>query len=293
MGYQPRIRSPKRANDEFKKPFREKKKNKKRFNRRIGRPITREKHAETEQEVSEITLKRLHTLGNQRFGSSPFSEHFDRWLTNVTAVLSEFESKPNMNVDDEFVKERTETLLTIMHQLESRRRKEASINQEMRNLSDVQNHLKQINSDYAGATKTIKCRKNKETKRLYSCLNHLKKDQDNLIRMKTGFFHCISRKEKEQKEIEINQKINDKQRELEFVILNYNTEQNRLREEYERKIEPVLNQKKFFQKRIEELDDDGSLEERWFACEVLLDALNTFLQRKASQSHNSLEADTS
>ena len=291
MGYQPRIRSPKRAIREYKKPFREKRKVRKQVSRRVGGRTSEEKHALTGQEISEVTLKRLHTLGSQRFGSSPFSEHFDRWLSNLTDVLCEFESYPNMNVDEEFVKERSETLSFIKFQLEGRSRKEASIDKEMRNLSDVRNRLKQINTEYANITRTIKLRKNKEVKRLQSVLNRLKRDQDNLIRMKTGFFRGISRKEKEKKEIEIDLELEDKERELELVILNYNAELKGLREEYVRKLEPVAEQKKLFQKKIEDLDDDGSLEERWFACEALIDALNAFLQRKAAQAHDSLEAD--
>ena len=88
MGYQPRMKSPKEYDSRIqKKPLREKRKDRKRIHRHIGRPIMEEKHTATEREVSEVTLKRLHTLGIQKFGSSPFSEHFDRWLTNVTVVL--------------------------------------------------------------------------------------------------------------------------------------------------------------------------------------------------------------
>ena len=72
----------------------------------------------TEREVSELTLKQLHTLGSQKFGSSPFSEHFDRWLTNVTVVLDEFKSHPNIGVDDQFVNECAQTLSSIKNQLE-------------------------------------------------------------------------------------------------------------------------------------------------------------------------------
>ena len=104
MGYQPRIKSRRGEIHEYRKPLREKGKYRKRIHRRLGRPVQEEKHTATEREISEETLKRLHTLGSQKFGSSPFTEHFNRWLTNVAAVLGEFESHPNISVDDQFRK---------------------------------------------------------------------------------------------------------------------------------------------------------------------------------------------
>ena len=291
MGYQPRIRSPKRASGDFKKSLRERRRDKKHLQKHGDRSIIEEKHVITEQELSEVTLKRLHTLGNQRFGSSPFSEHFDRWLSTVAAVLYEFESYPNLSLDDQYVMERSDALSSIKQQLEEKRRKEACIDQETKNLSDAKNRLKQINTEYSSKIKAIKIRKNSEIKRLNSIINHLEREQDSIIQLKTGFFRGISRKEKERREIEVSQQLNDKQRELELVILNFIAEQRLLREEYERKREPELAHIKFFQKKVADLETDGSLEERWFACEALVDAVNTFLQRKAVKSRNSLKAD--
>ena len=288
MGYQPRIKKPKGAIHEYKKPLREKRKDRKRIRRGIGRPIQEEKHTATEREISEGTLKRLHTLGSQKFGSSPFSEHFDRWLTNVAAVLAEFESYPNMSIDDQFIRERSQALSVIKRQFENRRRREASLNQEVRNLSDSRSRLEQINTEYVTTATAIRGRKNSEIKRLNSAINRLKKEQERIIQMKTGFFHGISRKDREQREIAIADELSDKQRELELIMLDFNAQQKNLRSEYERKREPVHEQITIFQKRVEDLEEDGSLEERWFACEALIDAVNGFLQRKADPATNSL-----
>ena len=134
---------------DVKKPLRGKRKDRKRINRGNAKPINEEKHEATEREVSELTLKQLHTLGTQKFGSSPFSEHFDRWLTNVTTVLNEFKSHPNMSVDDQFMEECVQTLSNIKQQLEVIDRKETALNQELNNQSDWRSRLKQINKEYA------------------------------------------------------------------------------------------------------------------------------------------------
>ena len=118
MGFQSRKKSPKGAIHQYRKNLREKRKNRKNVHRNVGRPIEMEERlSATEREISEVTLTRLHTLGSQKFGSSPYSEHFDRWLTNVTAVLAEFESNPNVGIDDQFEQECTQTIDTIKQQL--------------------------------------------------------------------------------------------------------------------------------------------------------------------------------
>jgi hypothetical protein len=207
---------------------------------------------------------------------------------NVTAVLDEFESHPNINVDNEFVRERSQTFSTIKVQLENLSRKEAPIDQELKKQSDWRNRLTQINKENATLTSAIRSQRNREIKRLNGIINRLKKDQDNVIRMKTGFFRGISRKDREQKEKTIVQELNNRQTELELVMLDFTSKQKELQAEYDRKKEPVMEQIKKFHKIIQNLEMDGSLEERWFACETLIDALNSFLQRKASQSSERL-----
>jgi hypothetical protein len=283
MGYQPRKKSPKGAIHGYKKPLREKRKDRKRVRRGNSKQIMEETPFATEREVSELTLKQLHTLGSQKFGSSPFSEHFDRWLTNVTAVLDEFKSHPNIGADDQFLKECAQTLSNIEQHLENIRHKETALDQELNSLSDWRSRLKQINKEYATLTGAIKVQRNREIKSLYCVINRLQREQDEVIRMKTGFFRGISKKNRERKEIVVVKELNDKQTELELVMLDFSAKQKKLRSEYDRKREPVMEEIKKFRKIIQTMETDSSLEERWFACEALIDAINSFLQRKAAQ----------
>jgi hypothetical protein len=283
MGYQPHVKSPKRPIHQYRKTFREKVKDRKRIRRHADRSSLEEKPVTTEKEVLDVTLKQLHTLGNQKFGSSPFSQHFDRWLTDVEIVLSEFESHPNISLDDQFLRERSQTISIIKQQLEDRRLNEASLEQEIRKLSDSTKSIEQINTEYVSTTMELKTRKNREIKSLQRILESLEKEQTKVIRMKTGFFRGISRKDREQKEIEVTQKIDTKQREFELVVQDFNAKQKKVRNEYERKREPVLEQIKKFKKVFQNLETDGSLEERWFACESFVDSVISFLQRKATE----------
>ncbi|MCL2358320.1 hypothetical protein [Candidatus Bathycorpusculum sp.] len=287
MGYQPRIKSPRNTIRQHKKYLREKDKTKRGSHRRYSRQDADAKPIVTAAEFAEITLKRLHTLGAQKFGSSPFSEHFNRWIANVEVVLDEFEVYYSVCVDEQFRGECVEALNIVRSQLEERRQKEAIAEQETKNLHYCRNLLKQINIEYAVAINALKTQKKNEIKRLNSIIDQLKNDQDKIIRIKTGFWRGISKKEREQKELVVIDALNEKQTELELVVLNFKEQQKTLREQFEHKREPIQKQMQIFQKKVQAAEIDCSLEERWFACETLTDALNGLLQRKAVDTMDS------
>ena len=282
MGYQPRKKLSRDAIHEYRKSLQEKSKNRKRIRDSHGSLPAEKAQILTEKEISEATLRRLHTLGSQKFGSSPFSEHFNRWLTNVSIVLDEFQTHPDIKVDKQFVTECTQTLSTIGAQLKERRRQETSLHQELKNLAYCRERLNQINSEYAAIASKIRGQKNKDIRRINSSINRLKEEQEEVIRMKTGLFRSVSKKEREQKEIVLVEELNNKQTELEIVILDFKNQQKILQDNYEKKKEPVLEQIYDLKKKIQHMDMDDSLEDRWFACEALIDSINSFLQRKAA-----------
>ncbi len=284
MKSQPHARSPKRAIHEYKKSFREKTRLGKRQRKRDDG--WEEKTVQTEQQVFEATVKRLHTLGNQKFASSPFSEHFDRWLFNVEAVLGEFEANPNITVDEEFNRERSQALAAIKLQLDNRKTREAQLEKQINSLQGVKSRLQQINLEYQTKVIALKGQKAAALKRLNKEIEALKKEQDRIIKQKTGFFRRISRKERERQEIDTVQRLSDKHQELEVLVLDFREKQKQLREAFEQKREPVAQEVKLLHKCVREMDEDGSLEDRWFACEALIDAVNNFIQRKAESSDN-------
>jgi hypothetical protein len=285
MKSQPHARSPKRAIHDYKKSFREKSRLGKRQRKRDDAGWE-EKTVQTEQQVFEVTVKRLHTLGNQKFASTPFSEHFDRWLFNAEAVLSEFEANPNITVDEEFNRERSQALTAIKLQLEKRKNREFQLEKQINSLQGVKSRLQQINIEYQTKVVALKGQKAAAIKRLNKEIEGLKKEQDRIIKQRTGFFRGISKKERERQEIEAVQRLSDKQQELEVLVLDFREKQKQLREAFEQKREPVVQEVKLLYKSVREMDEDGSLEDRWFACEALIDAVNNFFQRKAESSDN-------
>ena len=71
-------------------------------------------------------------------------------------------------------------------------------------------------------------------------------------------------------------------------MIDLRAAQKKCQDDYDIKKDPVLAEVKKYKKKIDDLETDASLEERWFACEALSDAVNSFLQRKAQKTKNPL-----
>jgi hypothetical protein len=281
MGYRSRTRASKKIIREYSKAFREKDKQQlSKQNRHTSKQSIEEKNVLSQQQVFEATLKRLHTLGNQKFGSSPFSEHFDRWLRTVETVLDEFETLLDIRVDEQFVEERRHILETVKLQLEKHRQQEIVFEVQISSLSETKKRLQQANKEYLIKTLILREQKKATLKQLSRELEVLKGEQNQTLKLKTGFFRGISKKEREQSEAWAVQRYIDKQQECEVKTVEFKEKQKQLKEEFEGKREPLLEEVKSLQRCTKEMEEDVSLEERWFACEALKDTLNNFFQRK-------------
>jgi hypothetical protein len=246
-----------------------------------GSYVSEEDHVPTSEEVVDRTLKRLRNLGNQVFALSPFSEHFSRWLVDLRVVLSEFESSPTVSVDDQFLKERSQILSNVELELEKRGSEEASCDEAIKSLSDNRILLERIEGEYTARTRDAEGQKEFEIKRLSSNVDGLREELDRIARMKTGIFRAVSKKAKARKETEASQRLNLAQEELASAVRNFAAEQERLRDEYEKKKQPVIDQIRVEEKEVENEDVDGSLETRQAACEVLTNAVNALVERKS------------
>jgi len=226
------------------------------------------------------TLNALHNLGTQRFALSPFTEHLNRWLTNLKDILSEFQSHPTITVDEQFTKEQSQILSNIELDFEKTRFKEAHSNEAIKNLSDNKTLLKQIEQDYATATKEIEGHKDIEIKRLSSNVNDINEELDNIARMKTGIFRGISKNTKAQKETETKQRLNTAQNELASTMQQFTAQQEKQRDEYEKTKQSLTQQIRNQEQELESQDIDDSLETRRATCDALINSVNSLLQRK-------------
>ncbi len=284
MGYQSGMRSRRASGRGDGASHREKAKVKGRKNRSIRGSMLQESHVATLEEVADGTTNRLRNLGNQIFASSPFSEHFDRWLANLTDVLAEFESDPGITVDDQFISERSRILSNVEFEFKERRLKEVSVREILKNLSDNRILLEGLEQEYANRTKEVEGLKNSESKRLSGNINSLREEMHEIGRTKAGIFRSVSKKAKKEKEAEIFRKISTAQSELELTRREFTAELERLWDEHDRKKQLINDQIRENQKEIDNQEIDSSLETRRAACETLVRAVGGLLQRKEAQT---------
>jgi len=280
MAYQPRIG---KARDFGRRHEKIRPKTKRQKSRPSGSSISGEKHAPTRREILDRTLRELQNLGNQKFALPPFSEHFDRWLMNLGDLLFEFESNPAMKIDDQFVEECSQILSDVQRNLGERRLKEPLGGEVIRNLSEASKLLEPIEDEYATKTKEIESRKQREVQHLSNRVSELKENLAGIARMKTSLFKGFSRKTKARKEAEATERLNSAERELATTLRFFAVEEERLREEYQMKKQPILEEIRNRQREIEnretESKNDSSQEIRRLACEALINAINALLKR--------------
>jgi hypothetical protein len=289
MGYQRRASGTRNSGRGRGIPRHEKAKAKKQKHRPSVGYVPEEDHAATSQDVVERTLNSLRNLGKQVFAVSPFSEHFSRWLVDVRVVLSEFESSSELGPNDPFLKERSQILSDVEFQLEGRRRGEASAEKAARSLADSRVLLEKTEEGYSAETKAREERKAGEVKRLSSNVHGLREEVDRISQMKTGILRGLSKKAKARKEAEAKQRLSQAEKEFSLAMQDFAAQQERLKAEYKKRKQPIVDQMGAEQKEIEDGDIDHSLEARQAACEALVNAVNALVQKKGSSSQSGLE----
>ena len=239
-----------------------------------------EKLAQTPEEIVNRTLNVLRNLGSQRFALPPFDEYVDRWLSNLKSVLFEFESNPAISSDDQFARERSQILSEVELNLkEGRQKEEASGLACDKSLSDAKGLLERIEEDYIAKKKEIEARNDLEILRLSSKVDKIKEEIDDLARTKTGIFGVFLKRIKAQREAEAMQRLESARRDVVSAEQNSVVEKEKLRDEFEGRRQPVNDQIRDLQRKIEEQEVDGSAEIRRAACDSLINSMNALLQR--------------
>lgn len=233
----------------------------------------------TAREVADGTISKLRNLGKQRFALYPFSEYFDAWLRNLREVLSEFESNPVIYPDDRFSRDSLQILSDVESRLDERRRIEMSRNKVEEDLSENKTILDRLEKEFSEKAREAETQRIEEVKRLSTVVSGLKEKLDGVDRMKTGIFRGFSEKAKIHRREEVQRELDSAQRELDLTVHNSDIEQQRLKEDHERNRIPILERISVLEKELEEQEIDGSLRHRDNACEALVTAVNSLLER--------------
>jgi hypothetical protein len=244
-----------------------------------GKYLIEKNETPTFEEAVEKILERMHSLGDQIFAFSPFSQYFDDWLLSLKSVLSEFELNPAVNLDEEFLKERSQIITDIERKLAERRLEEAVLEEGTRNLAEQNHLLVQIDSDYAYETQRLASEKNNELKRLTRIAHDLEKEFEETRLIKAIIFSPFARKEKKQKMADISQKLSVTKSELESVVKTFEVEQEKLHDMYQEKKQTIIEKLQRLERKIEGLETDVSMEDRRITCEILINAVKALVKR--------------
>ncbi|MCW4047562.1 MAG: hypothetical protein NWE99_08400 [Candidatus Bathyarchaeota archaeon] len=280
MSYRPQTssrRSTGRARGEV---HREKAKRKEQRRHSGGKYLLEESEAPTfEGEVAK-TISRLQSLGSQTFAFSPFSQYYDDWLLSLKSVLSEFESNPAVKVDEEFVWLRSQLIADVESKLAKHKQQEAELGKVTQKLSEKNHLLVQIDTEYAHATHNLASRRDGEIKRLTRRVHDYEEELEQTNMMKASILSPFARRAKSQKIADVTRKLAAAKAELESVVKQFEVEQEKLHDEYEKNKQAVIEQVRGLEKEIEKMDIDNSVEDRRVACEALINAVKRLLQRK-------------
>jgi DNA repair exonuclease SbcCD ATPase subunit len=260
----------------------EKGKRKGQKHRHGGKYLLEESEVPTFEEVLEKTLGRLSSLGGQTFAFSPFSPYYDDWLLSLKSVLSEFESNPAVNVDETFVKERSQVIADVELKFAERREEEAVLEKATQRLAEQNNLLVQTDTEYAYAAQKLSSERKSEIKSLTRRVRDFEEELEEASQVKASVFSPFARREKSQKTAELTRKLDAAKSELDSAVKAFEVEQDKIRDEYEEKKQAVIEQVRGLEKKAGALETDGSVEDRRFACEELVNSVKTLLQRMTS-----------
>jgi hypothetical protein len=280
MSYRPQTSSRRKPGRGRGKLHHEKSKRKGQKHRSGGKYLLEKREAPTFEKAVDKTLVRLRRLGGQVFAFSPFSQYFDDWLLSLKSVLSEFESNPAVEVDEEFVKERSQVIADVELKLSERQREEAVFEETTRRLVDQKNLLVKTDTGYSYTTQNLASERKSEIKHLTRRVRNLETELEETSQTKVSIFSPLARRAQSHKKAEVTRKLDATKSELESAVKALEAEQEKLRSEYEKKKQGIMEQVRIMEKKVGGSETDGSAEDRQVACEAIVNAVKALLQRK-------------
>jgi hypothetical protein len=280
MSFRPQTSSRRSAARQYSKSTHEKKaKEKKQWS---GGKYLQEETEISAKEVVEKTLGSLSKLGNQVFALSPFSQYFDDWLVNLRQIISEFESNSAIEVDEQFVKERSQIFLDVEGALAENRLQESNLTGDAKTLADNNHLLVETDKEYAEKTRELSFKRNAEVQRLTHKIQELEDDVASQQEIKISIFKPIARKKAAEKLAQTQQNLKSTKSELEVALQSFTADQEKLHDSYEKKKQEITEKVESLHKELERLETDTSIDARQAACNALANAVNALLQRTPS-----------
>jgi hypothetical protein len=284
MTYRSQTGSRKSSGQKFQKSAHEKAKSKAKKPKANGQQYAPEveEHTVSPKELAEKTISKLNRLGSQTFALSPFSNYFDEWLSNLGLTVSEFESSPQISADDQFNRERAQILLDIERALAEKRIQETDQSGDVKALHENNHLLGDMDAEYATKNRDLSNKRNADVQRLTNQVRELEPQLEEEKERKIGFFQVSARRESVKKIHQLTADLAKAKSELEVTLQNFDVEQEKLHDDYEKRKQAVMLIIQELEKKLERLEVDTSVEPRKTACEALANSVNALVQRLPS-----------
>ncbi len=278
MSFKSQTGSRRGASRQFAKSAHEKKSKEKK--RKAGAKYLQEEAPQVSaQEVAEKTVSSLNRLGNQIFALSPFSQYFDDWLVTLRQTISEFESNPAIEADEQFVKERSQIFLDVQGALAEKRLQESNLTGEAKALADTNHQIVETDKEYAEKTRELSNKRNTEVQRLTHTIHELEEDLAQQQEIRISFYKVGEKRRAAEKLAQTTQSIKDTKNELEVALQSFTSEQEKLHDNYEKRKQELNETSDRLHKELEKLETDTSTASRQTACNGLAEAINALLKR--------------
>ncbi len=211
---------------------------------------------------------------------------------SLKSVLSEFESSAAVTMDDQYVTECSRIVSKVESNLRDRQLREASGEKFLQNLADAKRVLERIDSEYAAKQKELERRMDNEITSASIKIDVLESELGHISRLRTSILRGLSRKTKTQQEDEAKRNLTFAKGMYVTTTRSFTEEEEKLKEEYEKRKNPVILQIEECQREIQssgaESQDDCSLEARLEACDALLDSVKRLIDRMQSMGKEAL-----
>ena len=245
-------------------------------------------------QVSEKALNAVLHLGNQRFALPPFSEHFQRWMKDLTTVLTEFETQLPEARDPQYRDEIDSVLTRVQENFSQRALKEQNLSE---GISKLQNSLNQRETEITRLQNEQKARGRETRRRFENSQEKLRSEIDSLdrkrlkmLRKRSSFIHRILHRS--ESGIEENTKtLEAKKKALRTNMDAFGHELEKSKIENEHDFERLNAEVRTLQEELSVVKGntvDDALEVRQLACQELHrtieQAKSRFDQRKQTDS---------
>jgi len=271
--------------------------------RRFGRPVAKKMSARDRREQQQASISYLESsqidpsqirstilneldhLGNQRFVLPPFSEHFRRWMTDVTTVLSDFESQLPRAVDEQYRQGIEKTISNLQGALQERTDTENTVSTKrsdvQRQLATYESELSKLDHEYKTRTHETRRRHEQSLEKLRHEIGILDDERLRILHAKPTLLQKLFHRSEANIE-EATNALQSKKNALGECKGSFEHDMAEQRTEYEKRRGLVDEQLGAFREQLEkskEIRLDDALDIRKAACEELRRAVIDSFQR--------------